>query len=130
MATTIRDVSQLQGRPEYDTAILTPLLVLMVNNGFVGEEVFNIVQSLDNISYSVETFNDKFSFTTWIEQYYDHMSTDSLGDMKYVGSIYYIGADISVKSYFGIRPYLMYDMREIQSIKSVSLGAWLWGKLF
>jgi hypothetical protein len=75
-------------------------------------------------------FTDKFSLTTWIEQYHDHMSTDRLGDMKYVGSIYYIGADISVKSYFGIRPYLMYDMREIQSIKSVSLGAWLWGKLF
>jgi hypothetical protein len=82
MATTIRDVSQLQGRPEYDTAILTPLLVLMVNNGFVGEEVFNIVQSLDNISYSVETFNDKFSLADRISEAGGPQNTDFDTELK------------------------------------------------
>ncbi|MDD4804011.1 MAG: hypothetical protein PHN69_02450 [Candidatus Pacebacteria bacterium] len=82
MVTTIRDVSQLQGRPEYDTAILTPLLVLMVNNGFVGEEVFNIVQSLDNISYSVETFNDKFSLADRISEAGGPQNTDFDTELK------------------------------------------------
>ena len=68
MATIIRDLATLQGTPELVPENMTPLLVLLGQNGFVGESVFNLVSSPDAVLWEKETFNDKFSLATKIQE--------------------------------------------------------------
>jgi hypothetical protein len=68
MATIIKDLSQLKGIPELVPENVTALLVLLGQNGFVGEDVFNLVASADSFGWLKETFNDKFALARKIEE--------------------------------------------------------------
>lgn len=76
MATVIRDLSQLKGIPELQQEYMTPLLVLLGQMGFVGERVFNLQPSADTAYWEKETFNDKFSLATKIEERGGPQNTD------------------------------------------------------
>lgn len=111
MATIIRDLSQLKGIPELQPENMTPLLVLLGQNGFVGEDLFNLVSSPDAFLWEKETFNDKFSLATKIEEKGGPQNTDFGVEKKSAEAYeYFLSATITAKQARNKNTYAFIDI--------------------
>lgn|GEM_PF-3467191 len=81
-----------------------------------------------NISYS---FSDKFSMLTWVDFFFDHMPNRSLDTIE--ARRFYdlsLGLGYSISRAFTVSPYVKTDISEGFYADKISVGAWIYGRLF